>query len=139
MTFKIQRGTGFRVNLTDLAFIGFLIVLGQGIRSLQIDESLSYLPIYVGYSFFLFCNVFRIGLRLEALWYLPFVAFFIHEIANDRISWWIVLVIFEPLKVVLVAYRIVRGPYAGIFHEQINRWMGRSMGEPQRTLDSLTG
>ena len=36
------------------------------------DSNMYWLPPYVGLSFFLFCNVFRIGSRMEIFWYMPF-------------------------------------------------------------------
>jgi len=61
LTFRIQRTPGFRFNLIDLILIAVVIALTVGWRAAYPVQHLYLLPLYVGASFFLFCNVFRIG------------------------------------------------------------------------------
>ena len=66
LTFDIQKNPGFRFNLTDLIFIvllGFSSVLIY--RFFGTFYALYLFPLYIGFTFFLFCNVFRVGTRLE--------------------------------------------------------------------------
>ncbi len=121
LTFRIQREPGFRLNLTDMIFIVFLGALSWGFSRVTIESGIHLLPLYLGGSFFLFCNVFRIGEALEAFWYVPFTAVAGLGLLRPELFWPLALVLLEPLKVGLIVYRIRRGPYVGVFHE----WLGR--------------
>jgi hypothetical protein len=114
-TFEVQRERGFRFNLIDLllmAAVAVVTVLGACFFP---DNRLYLLPLYVGVSFFLFCNVFRIGNRLEAYWYVPFVVVTVLALRDPSGFWWIVLGICEPLRVAVVACSIQTGTYRGVF------------------------
>lgn len=113
-TFEIQREPGFRFNLIDLLLIAAILVVAWIGASFFPDHHLYLLPLYVGASFFLFCNVFRIGNRLEACWYVPFLVVTACALIEPNRFWWIVLGICEPLRVVVVAYGIRTGSYRGI-------------------------
>jgi len=119
-TFEIQRTPGFRFNLIDVGLITFLCGVSAGAYSFFPETSIYGIPLYVGYSFFLFCNVFRIGNRLEPYWYVPFACVAIYGIAtlDLRLFWWIVLAVLEPWKWVLIGYAFKRGRYRGIFYER---------------------
>jgi hypothetical protein len=121
MTFKIQQEPGFRINLRDLIIIAVLIILSYTLFSITGDESISLLPLYVGLSFFLFCNVFRIGNRLEACWYIPFTLTFTSSFYFTENFWVPVLLICEPIKVLLILYRIKKGSYHGVFYKLLSK------------------
>jgi hypothetical protein len=125
-TFEVQREPGFRLNLVDLILIGFLVAASLAWRSVYPDQHLWLLPLYVGLSFFLFCNVFRIGNRAEPPWYLTFVAIAVWGLTREQFPWAVLLVVCESLKVALILWRIVRGPYVGAFHRTLGRFSGRS-------------
>lgn len=118
LTFEIQREPGFRLNLTDLLFISFLCGLAGLLYTQLPGNSLHWLPLYLGLSFFLFCNVFRIGSRLEIFWYVPFTLFAAYALYTGNLAqfWWLALPILEIIKWTLVVYRIRRGPYVGVAH-----------------------
>lgn len=120
-TFKVQRTPGFRFNLIDLALIAALIAVSIGWRAVFPEQYLYLLPIYVGGSFFLFCNVFRIGNRMEAPWYLTFVIFTVYGFRQEEFPWLLLLMVCEPLKWALIGYKIWRGPYIGAFHQQLDK------------------
>lgn len=126
LTFRIQREPGFRLNLTDLVLIGGLCALAASLHGSIRESGIWGLPLYVGTSFFCFCNIFRIGNRLEVIWYVPFVLFVTHDMGDFKVDWPLLLLLFEPLKAFLIGYRMLRGPYHGVFHEAINRWRGRT-------------
>jgi len=121
LTFRIQRTPGFRFNLIDLILIAVLLALTVGWRAAYPVQHLYLLPLYVGASFFLFCNVFRIGNRLEAPWYLTFVALTLYGFAQAEFPWLLLLSLCELLKWALIGYRIRRGPYVGAFHPALQR------------------
>ncbi len=118
LTFKIQRQEpGFRFNLIDLGLLLLLGALSLWLRGAMPESSLFAVPLYIGLSFFLFCNVFRIGNRLERIWYIPFAiaaAACIH-LDNERMLWMLALFLFEPLKWGLIFHRYRRDDYHGAF------------------------
>lgn len=117
LTFKVRREPGFRFNLLDLIFIALLCAAALALRLAMPDLSLYAIPLYVGFTFFLFCNVFRIGNRTEAWWYIPFglVAVFCVYTLRMEEFWWAVLLFFEPLKIVLIVRAVRRESYHGVF------------------------
>ncbi|MFC1589706.1 hypothetical protein ACFL3P_05510 [Pseudomonadota bacterium] len=121
LTFKIQREPGFRFNLTDLGLIVLLCAVSSLLFYQIPDRSLFWIPLYLGLSFFLFCNVFRIGNRLEPFWYVPFTI--ITGISlytfNLPLFWWLVLLFLEPLKWGLIIYHIKRRRYSGVFYRKL--------------------
>jgi len=71
LTTKIQKEPGFRLNLIDIGLIACLILVTWLLHPIFQEGWLFLLPLYIGLSFFLFCNVFRIGNWLEPFWYIP--------------------------------------------------------------------
>ncbi len=122
-TFEIQRKAGFRFNLIDLILIIAILLLCWFIYQTVPGSTLFLVPIYVGYSFFLFCNVFRIGNRAEIVWYVPFILVAGWSIAQGNLValWIAVLVFFEPLKIVLVIHCIRQGHYHGAFYQRLSQ------------------
>ncbi len=123
LTFEIQRSPGFRFNLIDLLLILFLLGLAASLRLLIPGSSVYWVPLYLGLSFFVFCNIFRIGNRLEPWWYVPFfsAAVYCLLIQNIVLFWWLVLLLLEPLKWILIVYHVLKRSYHGAFHTSINR------------------
>jgi len=67
--FKVQKEKGFRINVVDVIFILLLIASSVFIYSYLGDLGYYFLlPLYVGFSFFLFCNVFRLRTKDEMIW-----------------------------------------------------------------------
>ncbi len=123
-TFEVQRREpGFRLNLTDLIFIALLLSLGCGLYLFEMPLGLVALVLYLGLSFFLFCNVFRIGNKLEAWWYPPFVLVAGWGVGWQQLEpmWWIILCVLEPWKWLLIAYQIRSGNYVGAGYRLLNR------------------
>lgn len=121
LTFKIQREPGFRFNLIDVGFIVFLGLISAMLYIQVAESSLFWVPLYLGFSFFLFCNVFRIGNRLEPYWYIPFTIVTAVSLYpfNLALFWWLVLLLLEPLKWVLIIYHIRKRQYKGIFYRKL--------------------
>ncbi len=108
---------GFRMDRVDVIFLIFLVTLSATITTTIGEPAFALIPVYLGFTFFLFCNVFRIGNKLEPLWYLPFTAvsaWCLHTL-NIDLFWWLIVIFLEPWKWTLIAYRIIKGPYFGIF------------------------
>lgn len=123
LTFKAQKSPGFRFNITDFIFILFLCNLSFFLYLKTPGLSLYLIPLYLGGTFFLFCNVFQIGNRLEAFWYIPFtlVAAFTLFQMNLTIFWLFVIYFLEPLKWGLIILSIKRTDYKGIFYSFLKR------------------
>ncbi len=119
LTFKIQRAPGFRFNLIDAALILALIAVSVAWSRVDSAQHLYLLPLYLGSSFFLFCNVFRIGNRIEPVWYLTFVALAVYGLSQERFPWPLLLCVCEGVKWALIGWRIRRGPYYGAFHRRL--------------------
>lgn len=118
LTFDVQKEPGFRFNLTDLIFIVLL-----GLSSVLIYRffgtfyALYLLPLYIGFTFFLFCNVFRVGTRMELIW---IVSFFIISVISHYFfaqKWFgISALISSLLQAILILIHIRTEAYKGIFH-----------------------
>ncbi len=120
LTFEIQKAPGFRFNLIDLIFILLLAMASLGLyRSFDTFMSLYILPLYVGFTFFLFCNVFRVGTRKELWW---IVLFFMIAVTNYLVlgvAWfWPTVVIAGMVQVVLVVLQVRSDDYRGIFAKE---------------------
>lgn len=122
LTFEIQRAPGFRFNLIDCILIASLVVVSAGWYAVFPVQYLYLLPLYVGASFFLFCNVFRIGNRLEIPWYLTFVALMLYGFKQDEFPWTLLLAGCEAVKWGLIGYRIRSGSYIGAFYQRLGRY-----------------
>jgi hypothetical protein len=121
LTFRIKRSPGFRLNLTDLILIGILIGLSVFIHGITTDYYYYLLPIYLGVTFFLFCNIFRVGNRVEPWWYITFLIITVTTVHEPELYWPLMLGICVPLQVLLIIYRIWRGPYLGVGYQ----WVGK--------------
>lgn len=122
-TFEVQRDEpGFRLNLTDLLFIVLLLGISITLHRMAMPFTITGLVLYLGLSFFLFCNVFRIGNRLEAWWYPLFVVAAGWGLGWQQLEsmWWIILTVLEPLKWLLITAKIRSGDYVGAGY----RWFG---------------
>jgi hypothetical protein len=119
LTFEIQRAPGFRFNLIDLGLITTLVLASWGLYQVVPFYYIHLAPLYVGFAFFLFCNVFRVGNRREPLWYLAFVAAAGWGLFHPERFWWVVLIVCEPVKIGLIVYTLFRPDYHGAFY----RWV----------------
>ena len=116
LTFEVQKEPGFRLNLTDTILLAFLSLAAMGVYLAVPGTGLQYIPLYVGFTFFLFCNVFRLRQRLEAVWFVPFTLYAAWALARVEIDWAVTLAVFVPLKVGLIIFHMYRGSYRGIFY-----------------------
>jgi hypothetical protein len=125
-TFKAQHEPGFRFNLTDFIFLLFLSLLSYLLYWMTPQRGFYLFPLYLGLSFFLFCNVFRIGNKLEFYWYFPLTVSAIYGFFYVERFWLFILAVFEPLKLFLIVYHIKKGHYIGIFYKRVGRLKAQS-------------
>lgn len=122
LTFEIEQKPGLRLNLTDIIFILLILLLCSEMYHAHFALNLLLIPVSLGVSFFLFCNVFRIGNHLERFWYIPFTVISGWGIASQQIDtmWLIIAVLLEPLKWLLITIKIRGGHYNGLGHSLID-------------------
>jgi hypothetical protein len=122
-TFEVQREPGFRLNLTDLITIALLLAVSSALYLIAMPLLLLALVPFLGLSFFLFCNVFRIGNKLEPWWYVPFAVVTVWGVGWQQLEamWWIILTVLEPGKWLLISYQIRRGHYVGAGYRLLER------------------
>jgi hypothetical protein len=122
--FKVKRSPGFRLNLADILFVTGLCGISFYVYSLHPELSLYGLPLYLGASFFCFCNIFRIGNKLEPFWYVPFfiIAAYCLTDINTALFWKLVLYVLEPWKWILITYHITQCPYYGLGYLWVNNY-----------------
>ena len=121
LTFKIQKQAGFRFNLIDSLLILATFILSLSLYKYTPKITLYLIPLYLVFSFFLFCNVFRIRNKLEVTWYIPFTLLSISAVYQFDFSffWYGVVFILEPVKWSLIIYTIKSGSYVGAFYKRL--------------------
>lgn len=105
---------GFRCNLADVAMLAASLGLSLWMAGAGFGEP-SWLPAYVTATFFLFCNVFRIGRPMEVAWSAVAVAAFLHALAADLPFWRTALPVTLPATAAAVAWAAAAGRYRGVF------------------------
>ena len=124
LTFKVQHEPGFRFNIADLMLISSVCGLSLVIHNKAPEISLYLILLYLVFSFFLFCNLFRIGNKLEIFWYVPFIIISIISIYNFNFElfWYATILILEPIKWTLITIKIKSNSYHGIFYRKILKY-----------------
>ena len=124
LTFETQLEPGFRVNLNDIILIVLALLFSIVLGFISSERGIFLLPVYIAITFFLFCNVFRIAWWHEIAWYIPFMITTYYALLYVEHFWLLILGVFEPLKIVLIVYRVKRGPYVGIMYKRIGNYDG---------------
>ena len=114
--FDVQKEKGFRINVLDMIFIALLI--GSSVAIYSYIGALGYyflLPLYVGFTFFLFCNVFRLRTRDEMIWtflFLTIVGITFEHFPNS----WVLYTIGASfcIQVVLIVFHVGSEGYRGV-------------------------
>ena len=86
LTFDTQLDQGFCLNLTDLILLATLTIISLVIYTYATERYIFLLPLYVSVTFFLFCNIFSLGNRLDPFWYVPFTITVIYGFILWKIS-----------------------------------------------------
>ena len=115
--FKVQKEKGFRINLVDIVFIILLIGVSMFIfKEIGYLDNIYLLPLYVGFTFFLFCNVFRLTTKYELVWTVIFAlvtAISFHFFAEN----WVLITIgsLSCVQLVEIVLHIRSDDYRGVF------------------------
>ena len=114
---KVKKEVGFRINLVDIIFITLLTSVSYYLYTiLGSSENLYFLPLYVGFTFFLFCNVFRLRTKDELMWTLFFLlsSFVTYNFFHTH---WVVITLglSSLIQSVLIGLAIGSSGYRGVF------------------------
>ena len=114
--FDVQKEKGFRINVLDMIFIALLI--GSSVAIYFYIGALGYyflLPLYVGFTFFLFCNVFRLRTRDEMIWTFLFLTIVSITFESFPVSWVVyTLCASFFIQVILIAFHVGSEGYRGV-------------------------
>lgn len=117
LTLQIQKEPGFRFNLLDFIFIVFLTLFSTIIYSFIGHHNYIYLlPLYIGFTFFLFCNVFRVTTKMELTWIVFFfiVLFIFYTFMGN--SWFLYTAVSSSIFQTIIIYLTIKSyAYKGIF------------------------
>lgn len=109
---------GFRLSVFDLVFLCLGAVaacFGFSVRSLP-----AMIPAYVIFTFFLYCNVFRIRRTPELIWAGAFTLTALVSSCFEQPSWPIVFAGGMGLSLILIAMEMRHPSYHGIFWRSVN-------------------
>jgi len=114
---KVKKEVGFRINLVDIIFITLLASASYYLYTiLGSSENLYLLPLYVGFTFFLFCNVFRLRTKEEFVWTLFFLLSSFMTYTFFHAHWVAITLGFSSLlQAVLIGFAVRSSGYRGVF------------------------
>jgi hypothetical protein len=112
--FEQRKEPGFRLNVADLALVAFCLGVSGYLWNVSDGLPVALVPAHVVATFFLFCNVFRIGRRQEFTWIAAYGATIFATVWMDLPFWWTVLPISTACTAAAVAWGWASGSYRGI-------------------------
>ena len=119
LKFKITKKTSY---LMDAVFILSILFVSFAIYDyIGNYQKLYLIPIYIGFSFFLFSNIFKLSNKQESLWYTPTIVIFLYSIFCYSLEnlWILIFYISVPIQISLITYHIYSDTYNGIFLKKI--------------------
>jgi len=122
---KVKKEAGFRINIVDIIFIGLLGYASYYLYTVLGDkDNLYLLPLYVGFTFFLFCNVFRLRTKEELIWTLFFMLSAFITFNFFYANWVaITLGLSSLLQAILIGLAIGSDGYRGVFGGKISLYV----------------
>lgn len=109
---------GFRLSVFDFVFLGLGAVAAYFafmLRSLP-----AAIPAYVIFTFFLYCNVFRIRRTPELIWAASFTLTALASFYFQQPSWLFVFAAGIALTIVLIVIEMRHPSYHGVFWRFVN-------------------
>lgn len=113
LSFSQDKPYGFRLSPRDVAFIAAILVASTSIYVATEMFIVAIIPIHLCAVFFLFCNVFRVRTRQEAVWIVTYVASAFAAIAYDLPFWPVVLGVTTPALIGVTIWAMLTGGYHG--------------------------
>lgn len=88
-------------------YLIYALVLGAslGLYLLMPGSFYFLVPLYIGITFYLFCNVFRVGNAPEAVWYTVFIAVSLLTFHRPYLYLLLILVVCVPLQAGIIIWR----------------------------------
>lgn len=118
--FKVQKEKGFRINLVDILFI-LLLILSSFYIYHEVNGMGYYflLPLYIGFTFFLFCNLFRLRTKDEMLWTLFFLISTLTTMQFFENNWVLYTILFSfSFQSILIMRHFRSEGYRGIWYKR---------------------
>jgi len=109
---------GFRIHAFDIVFL--LLGAGACYFGLSLQSLPAMIPAYVIFTFFLYCNVFRIRRTLELIWTGAFTLSALSSFYFEQPSWPVLYAAGFALSIILIAIEMRQPSYHGIFWKSIN-------------------
>jgi len=109
---------GFRLSGFDCILIGVGVIAAYFAFSLR--SFLVAVPAYVIFTFFLYCNVFRIRRKPELIWASMFTISVLTRFYFGQPPWLVVLGGGIALSIILIAIEMRHPSYHGIFWRSVN-------------------
>lgn len=119
--FSPQKEPGFRLSVFDVALGVSASVASCVIANAEGLAALWPLPIHIYGTFFLFCNVFRIGTRQEFFWCASFVVILGLAMLAGARPYPLVLAFTIPTALLAVFMSARRGKYDGVLQEYVRK------------------
>ena len=123
---KVRKEPGFRFSIADACFI-FTGILAT-ILLWYYCRSIMFLCPMVICHFFLFCNVFRIGQKLEYIWSIIFVVNVLFWLNMAALEWYNIILTQSAITLTVIVIAIFRDDYHGVGYKLKGRkWtLGRN-------------
>ena len=88
-------------------YLIYIIVLcaAFGLHLLMPGTLYFLVPLYIGMTFYIFCNVFRVGNAPEAVWYTVFIAVTLFAFHRPRLYLLLILLLCVPLQAGIIIWR----------------------------------
>ncbi len=88
-------------------YLIYMIIIGAalGLNKLMPGTFYFLVPLYIGITFYLFCNVFRVGNAPEALWYTVFIAVTLATMLRPYLYVFLIAVVCVPLQAGIIIWR----------------------------------
>lgn len=97
---------GLRRIVPSAVPLGLLFLAAIGLYILLPGSYYFILPLYIGLTFYLFCNVFRVGNAPEALWYLTFISITLITFHRPGLYALLIVTVCVPLQAGIILWRL---------------------------------
>jgi hypothetical protein len=127
---------GFRLNVLDCILIGAGAIAAY--FAITLKSLPATIPAYVIFTFFLYCNVFRIRRTPEFIWAGVFTILALTSFYFGQPSWLVVFAVGVALSMILIAIAMRHPSYHGIFWRSLNprlpAWWDQHHGQKPSSL-----
>jgi hypothetical protein len=119
--FRPQKARGFRLSVPDILIGAAAAGLSWAVTDIPELAILWPLPVHVFATFFLFCNICRIGTRQELFWLSTITASLAGAYGADVEPYPAILFTTVPSAILAVGWSASAGRYNGVAHQAVGR------------------